>query len=531
MGRVTGVETQVYTRFCNCGGVQSHRVTLPVPENGKVIVALGTIESARLALLSFEGIGNYDRIGQNLLAHLRSNLNLRIPRKALKHLDSQIRALQASALFAKGRHVHNDGTVGYFHLQITAAGLERPGADSEAELFKKIPDIDTLEAMRQATDETIVITIRGIGEMAAQDPRNRISLAFDRPTDEVGVHRAFVALTPGAKDDALWEAMDIASDQVAKVFAGGQDFEVFTPGGIVKVGPGADLRQILPYTFQSAGGRRDGLGTTHHEAGSLAMGEDPTTSVTDANCRFHFVENAYVAGPALFPTVGSPNPMLTGVALARRLTDHLTQTAPVTPDPGFSLLFDGVDTSKWRMSTIRNQSNDNPGTFLLVDGALESLPGTDLGLYWHTEPAPQDFILKLEWLRWREDDNSGVFVRFPHPDSKGYNNTAYVGVHFGFEVQIDQLARPDGLAIQKTGAIYDLAGPADPNNLPVHPPGPWNEFEIHVQGQSYTVFLNGQKITEYQNPDLNRGTETPGYIGLQTHTGRVAFRRIQIKAL
>ena len=519
MGRVTEVQTTL-------GSV-------PVPENGKVIIALGTIESTRLALLSFQGIGNYDQIGKNLMAHLRSNLTIRIPRESLPALDENVKALQASALFVKGRHRHADGTVGYFHLQITAAGLDKPSADSEAELFKKVPDQDSLEVLRRANDNSVVITIRGIGEMQPQNPNNQIVLASNQPTDEVGVHRAFVTLMPSDKDKALWNAMDKTSDEVAKIFAGGRDFEVLTGGGMVKVTPDADLSQLVPYKGKAAGGRRDGMGTTHHEAGPLWMGDDPNRSVTDSNGRFHFVDNAYVAGPALFPTVGSPNPMLTGVALARRLADQLVEVPPVKPDPGFKLLFDGFTTANWRMSTIKNQppERSNPGTFLLVDGALESLPGNDLGLYYCTEPTPADFILKLEWLRWREDDNSGVFIRFPNPNSKGYDNTAYVAVHFGFEVQIDQLARDDGAAIHKTGAIYDFAGPKNPDTLPVRPPGQWNEFEIHAKKQIYTVFLNGVKITEYQNLDANRGTATPGFIGLQTHTGRVAFRKIQIKAL
>src|SRR5207253_6140872 len=92
--------------------------------------------------------------------------------------------------------------------------------------------------------------------------------------------------------------------------------------------------------------RRDGLGTTHHEAGTLRMGDDPNKSVTDANCRFHGVKNAYVAGPALFPTAGSPNPMLTGIALARRLGDHLLPPPPpAAVEPGFAYLFDGSEKS------------------------------------------------------------------------------------------------------------------------------------------------------------------------------------------
>jgi choline dehydrogenase-like flavoprotein len=488
---------------------------IPVQGDGAVIVALGTIESTRLALLSlFKGVPGEEsvlqttKIGRNLMAHLRSNLTIRVPRTALP-VDPLIKELQASALFVKGRHQHDDGTLGHFHLQITAAGLGALGTDSEAELFKKVPDLDTFGQFDQITDSHVVITIRGIGEMESQNINNFVTL--DSETDEYGMRRAFVALVPTAKDLALWDAMDKAADDVAKVFAAGEPVEIL-------------------------GKQRDGLGTTHHEAGSMWMGDDASTSVTNPDGRLHHLDNAYVAGPALFPTIGSPNPMLSGIALARRLGNHLaTQPAPVV-SPGFTLLFDGVSTGKWRMSTIKNQpGRDNPGTFSVVNGALEAVTGTDIGLFWHTVPTPPDFILKLEWLRWREDDNSGIFVRFPDPQSKGYNNTAFVAVDCGFEVQIDQRAVPDGAAIHKTGAIYNFAGPQNPDALPVRPIGEWNEFQIHVKGQNYKVLLNGQQITEFQNDDPNRGLpgalNAPSFIGLQTHTGRVSFRNIQIKAI
>jgi choline dehydrogenase-like flavoprotein len=532
MGRVTEVQTEVNQPVgCDSSQTQKTRVNIPVAEGAQVIVALGTIESTRLALLSFQGTSNYDRIGKNMMAHLRSNLTIRIPRTSLSDLDPKIKALQASALFVKGRHKQKDGTFSFYHQQITAAGLDRPGTDSEAELFKKIPDVDTFDQMRRANDDRVVITIRGIGETEPHNPNSSITLTGE--TDEVGVQRAFVKLLPSDKDNDLWNAMDKMADEIAHVFANGQDFEVLLSDDatFVKVKATDDLSQVLPYKFKADGGRRDGMGTTHHEAGPLCMGDDPNTSVTNSNGRFHFVSNAYAIGPALFPTVGSPNPMLTGVALARRMADHL-RVPDFTPDPGFKMLFAGSSTSNWRMSTIKNQQNNNPGTFLLVDRSLESLPGNDLGLFYCTDPTPPNFILKLEWLRWRDDNNSGVFLRFPDPNSKGYNNTAYVAINFGFEVQIDQLARDDGAAIHKTGALYGFAGP---DHVPARGVGEWNEFEIHAEGQHYTVFLNGEKITEYQNPDPNRGQASapgaPSFIGLQTHTGRVAFRKIQIKEI
>jgi len=284
---------------------------------------------------------------------------------------------------------------------------------------------------------------------------------------------------------------------------------------------------------------QDGLGTTHHEAGTLRMGMDPATSVTDDQGRFHFTENLYAAGPCLFPTIGSPNPMLTGIALVRRTGDRIMAPAPFVADPGFEQLFDGVTLGDWTMSTIRNQPNrDNPGKFLVRRGALEARPGTDLGLLWLTRPTPPRYVLRLQWMMTAPDDNSGVFVAFPHPEQQGYNNAAYVGVDFGFEIQIDELARPDNAPIHRTGAVYSFQGPTM-GALTVRPPGEWNQYEITVSGADLTVSLNGTVVNQFhfagdpQSPlrGLPSTQVEPRFIGLQTHTGNVLFRHIQWKAL
>jgi choline dehydrogenase-like flavoprotein len=61
-----------------------------------------------------------------------------------------------------------------------------------------------------------------------------------------------------------------------------------------------------------------------HHMGTTRMGDDPSTSVVDRECRLHGVENLYLAGSSVFPTSGYANPTLTIVALALRLGDHLT---------------------------------------------------------------------------------------------------------------------------------------------------------------------------------------------------------------
>ena len=505
--------------------VETSLGTIPLPPNGVVIVALGTIESARLALTSFPNLSNANRLGRNLMGHLRSNLTIRIPRNALP--SGLPNELAASALFMKGRHQRTNGTMGHFHLQITAAGLDRPTTDTEPELFKKIPSLDFFEPFLAANDDKVVITLRGIGEMEPENATNRVSLGSAQ--DEFTYPRAFVSLAPGAGDLEIWEAMDHAGDQVALIFANGKPYEVLVGSGYV-----AAAANQSPIDLIAHGPRRDGMGTTHHECGTLAMGTNPATSVTNSDARFHFSSNTYVAGPALFPTIGSPNPMLTGVALARRLGDHIApDPQPFQPEAGFTSMFNGFSTPDWRMSTIKNQpgNKSNPGGFIIVDGSLESTPGNDLGMLWYTKPMPLNYILRLQWLRWEHAGNSGVFVRFPDPNSKGYNNTAYVAIHFGFEVQIDELGSDDGAPKHKTGAIYDVDGQTL-TQQPARPAGQWNDYEIRVENQTYTVLLNGQQVTQFVNADPNRGIAANSFVGLQSHFGsRVAFRNIRFKAL
>ena len=77
--------------------------------------------------------------------------------------------------------------------------------------------------------------------------------------------------------------------------------------------------------------------------------------------------------------------------------------------------------------------------------------------------------------------------------------------------------------------------------MPVRPLGEWNSYEIEAQGQHYKVKLNGVDVTDFNfiagsdaaHPDrgLPSTAGAPRFIGLQIHTGRVAYRNIQIKAL
>ena len=558
-----------------------------------VVVALGTVETTRVARTTFQQslAGRAaDRIGKNLIAHLRSNLAIRIPRAAIAANlpPTVIPSLQCSALLVKGKAA-NGRT---FHFQITAAGLNKLGVDSEAELFKKLPTLEHMDAMLRATDDTVVITVRGIGEMTPRNPDSFIDLSstetdFGRPKAVValGNSKASAQQFPGSletnADRATWDEMDAVSDKIALIFAGNEPFEILASANSVIPVPAGTAAQRLA-ALAAFKNRRDDLGTTHHDAGTLRMGDNIADAVTNDFGRIHDTTNCYIAGPALFPTSGSPNPMLTGVALGRRTGDLLNASVLPGPDPivspqpetGFRPLFDGTAATfaKWRLA------GPGGGGILHSNGEMVSYGDGGLRLFYYATETFGDFTLRLQFKIFdTAKHNSGVFVRFPRPtldlastelkrraaNEAAFDpgNPAWKPVIAGFEIQVDDNAlgdatkdfygirpEPNGLFKNRTGAIYKIqAGdrvwhlnmnePAVQNYTPAPAliPGVWFEYEIVVQGDDYSVFLTNtqtgdrRQTTSFHNTDGERG-RAPGFIGVQAYSGNtVAWRHIRVK--
>jgi choline dehydrogenase-like flavoprotein len=62
-----------------------------------------------------------------------------------------------------------------------------------------------------------------------------------------------------------------------------------------------------------------------HQSGTCRFGNDPSTSVLDANCKAHEVDNLYVVDTSFFPSIGAVNPALTAMANAIRVGEHLIE--------------------------------------------------------------------------------------------------------------------------------------------------------------------------------------------------------------
>ncbi|MFI5569289.1 OmpL47-type beta-barrel domain-containing protein [Streptomyces sp. NPDC051740] len=209
---------------------------------------------------------------------------------------------------------------------------------------------------------------------------------------------------------------------------------------------------------------------------------------------------------------------------------------------GYRKILDGSEESfaKWEQV--------GGGSFgLNPDGSITS--GTTrggLGMLWFPERKYGDFSLKLQW---RDDApgtgnaNSGVFVRFPqvhdHPEE---TRPEWVAIKYGHEVQVFDSPTGD---MYKTGSVYgfDRVGLAGAG---VTQKGAWNDYEIRVVDQHYSVYRNGVLINEFDNtggqeftpprsddPGTDGRRFASGYIGLQVHgtTDVVSYRDVRIREL
>ena len=161
-----------------------------------------------------------------------------------------------------------------------------------------------------------------------------------------------------------------------------------------------------------------------------------------------------------------------------------------------------------------------------------------LGLLWHSEPLAGDYSLQLDW-KLTKDDNGGVFVGFPNPETTPrYDGDApnpagdpWVAVDRGYEIQIDATDADD----RTTGAIYTFKG-ADKaaRDEALNGLNEWNHYEIRVEGKRIRVYLNDVLVNDFTSPESEtRRLTWPSHIGLQNHGGgeNVFYRDVQVMDL
>lgn len=284
-----------------------------------------------------------------------------------------------------------------------------------------------------------------------------------------------------------------------------------------------------------SGQEQDGIGTTYHECGTLWMGDDPASSVTDVHGRFHHLANAACADQSLFPTSDSANPVPTGLSLARKVARGIAKryatAPPPTLEPGFRFLFDGT-LGNWAMVDEANFFPFQTPAGPVLGAGLDNL-NPALGVVWHAGQF-RDFDLRIQFRTFSPLANGGVFLRAPQPSGNLFAPGGFY--ERALEVQIDErgfdpATNAFGSPRHRTGAVY---GRLPANRWAACAPNPrdrdeerWNDLQIVLRGALIEVVLNRELVCA--------GSLSPilatGHIGLQCHTEVVQYRAIRVRDL
>jgi len=224
--------------------------------------------------------------------------------------------------------------------------------------------------------------------------------------------------------------------------------------------------------------------------------------------------------------------LVTLVGLGAGGASAVAQAQPNTLTPaeqkaGWRLLFDGQTTKGWRSYT----ADSMPDGWQVVDGALTRVSRAGDII---TKDKYRDFELMVDWMV-PPGANSGIFYRAALGSEAIYWSAPE------FQV-LDDARHADGKSLlTSSGSVYGLY-PAIPGVA--KPAGEWNTARIVVRGNHVEHWLNGKQFASYELgseewktkvkaskfaawPEYGKATE--GYIGLQDHGDRVAFRNIKIK--
>ncbi|MDK2124375.1 GMC oxidoreductase [Parachitinimonas caeni] len=280
---VTSIETVAGTLDC---------------KGANVILACNTLEAGFILSRSFPSNPLY---GKNLCGHIRSFLPVRIPAQDVPALTD---GLQVTGYYVPGESP--DGRL--FHVHVSVVHNPHP-SDSLEVLYKVLPDASTPEAVETYQDPNyVVIMLHTMGEILgtrSADSPNYVGLTTQGEN--------LVHMTMQPSDEKFWSFMDQVSYQTINVLAANApvEYQHTTDDGKIV------WKSVPPKSIRNSG--------MVHEAGTLWMGTDPSSSVTDTSGKMHNFDNVFALGSMTFPRPGSFNPTLTGIAQAFALAKYIAK--------------------------------------------------------------------------------------------------------------------------------------------------------------------------------------------------------------
>ena len=216
----------------------------------------------------------------------------------------------------------------------------------------------------------------------------------------------------------------------------------------------------------------------------------------------------------------------------------LLTLAPATLADDVQDLFDGRSLDGW---VVDGPAKGKTGRTMwsVEDGRIVCL-GEAFGFLRYDRRQFSDFTLRVEYRfspkqGANPQGNSGLGIRTGKFDPERSRETR--PAYAAFEVQLlDDAGSPP--SAHGTGSLYRYKSPTA---NPARPAPEWNTIEVECTGPRITVRLNGQTVLEADQSELAdvktrpAGVPPPkekprrGYIALQSHSGRVEFRKVQIR--
>jgi len=273
------------------------------------VLAAGVIENARLLLLSdhqrSRGLGNeHDTVGRFFMDQIQaqagyvallgrdgrmSSYGSALPRPGADH---PMRAILRPTEALQAHHELLNSQTLVSPVEVDAAG--ELGHDV-VRLAEVSAALGTTSGSPNAEPWFGEVVLRG-----EQSPNRASRVRLGSETDELNLRRA--RLTWQLSDHDVWSLTSTArllGDSLGRRRLG--------------------RMRLQAMRFWS----RRHYSWTGYQSGTTRMSMAPADGVVDTDCRLHDIDNLFVAGSSVFPTSGCSGPMLTTVALALRLGDHV----------------------------------------------------------------------------------------------------------------------------------------------------------------------------------------------------------------
>ncbi|WNO54057.1 GMC family oxidoreductase [Stakelama saccharophila] len=279
---------RVETKNGRCTGVHYHREGAWRFQKARNVVVAGyAIETPRLLLNSAnqefpEGLANSSGlVGKNLMTQLNQ--------AAWGQVDDEVRSYKGPPSLAISEH-----------WNYTDAGKDYHGGWSYMSQGP-LPQVwaKSLAGGRGLWGQALIdemarnnhsVGLKMVGEVLPYE-RNRVTLADE--TDQYGLRIPRITFSMGPNEQAM---IDHAVD-------------------------------FMDRSLEATGARErwKEMDDTAHLNGTARMGDDPATSVVDADCRSWDIPNLWICDGSVFPTVGGVNPSLTIQAIACRTGDRIAE--------------------------------------------------------------------------------------------------------------------------------------------------------------------------------------------------------------